>query len=181
MFGQRGVEYRRCMYAHSAEEKKKSSVWSIIYPGVKMYQGPGKKRGWWSWSSLMALVDTSCHPVLTLDASRHHHHCHHHHRHCHCHRHYCHHHHCHYHHCHHHHCHHCHYHHCHHHHAIIAKRNTIDTKANTAIKCDPFDAKIRAFDAKSQDIFLAKSSLFAAKLGLHQVEKGVSTGGSTNK
>ena len=77
--------------------------------------------------------------------------------------------------------HHCHHHHCHHHHANIAKRNTIDTKANTAIKCDPFDAKIRAFDAKSQDIFLAKSSLFAAKLGLHQVEKGVSTGGSTNK
>ena len=70
---------------------------------------------------------------------------------------------------------------CYHHHANIAKRNTIDTKANAAIKCDPFDAKIRAFDAKSQDIFIAKSSLFAAKLGLHQVEKGVSTGGSTNK
>ena len=36
------------------EEEK--HVWSIIYPGVKIYRGPGKKRGWWSWSSLMAPI-----------------------------------------------------------------------------------------------------------------------------
>ena len=37
------VVYVRGALCGREEEKH---VWSIIYPGVKIYRGPGKKRGW---------------------------------------------------------------------------------------------------------------------------------------